>query len=237
MGAAINQSKKNTGTQSDRFLLQDEGLNNAVEIDPTVEVDKKLTIRIVGNNNKVVIGRGCKVIGYTISIRGSNNNVLIGYKCRLNGVVGCKKDGNNVTIGRFCTLVGVKIEVEYATSVTIEEDCIFSVGVGIRTGDSHSVLDMVSKERVNIPKSIFISKHCWLGLEVKVGKGVTLMPNTIVGACSYVSRSFEEGDCVIAGAPAKIVKRNTIWDRRSLPLQPNAKHIQNLIDNYAWKPL
>ena len=44
-------------------------------------------------------------------------------------------------------------------------------------------------------------------------KGTRLHPETVVGACSVVGRAFEEGHCVVAGVPAKIVKRGIRWDR------------------------
>ena len=37
--------------------------------------------------------------------------------------------------------------------------------------------------------------------------GVTLGNHTIVGAGSVVTKSFDEGYCIIAGNPARIVKR------------------------------
>lgn len=37
--------------------------------------------------------------------------------------------------------------------------------------------------------------------------GVVLGKGTIVGAGSVVTKSFEEGNCVIAGNPANIIKR------------------------------
>lgn len=218
-----------------KIFLNCTGENNSVFIHPQVEIKGKLIIKITGNGNNVYIDRGCNVIGYSINLKGSNNNISIGIRSRLNGLISCKSDGNTVKIGRFCTLVGVRIEVEYGQSVEIEDDCIFSRNVSIRTGDSHAIVSMVTKERLNMPKSIKIGKHCWLGFGVNVGKGVELQGNTIVGACSYVAKTINEGNCIIAGSPAKIVKRDTIWDRRSLPRTPDVRHIDNMIESYAWK--
>ena len=37
--------------------------------------------------------------------------------------------------------------------------------------------------------------------------GVVLGDSTIVGAGSVVTKSFKEGNCVIAGNPAKVIKK------------------------------
>lgn len=37
--------------------------------------------------------------------------------------------------------------------------------------------------------------------------GVTLRPNTVIGAGSVVTESLPEGNCVVAGSPAKLIRR------------------------------
>jgi len=56
-------------------------------------------------------------------------------------------------------------------------------------------------------KDIVIGENCWIGMNCVILPGVILGKNTIVGAGSIVTKSFEEGNCVIAGNPAKIIKR------------------------------
>lgn len=51
-----------------------------------------------------------------------------------------------------------------------------------------------------------IGKYCWLGMDSIILPNVTLGDFTIVGAGSVVTKSFEEGYCLIAGNPAKVVK-------------------------------
>ncbi|RIM07161.1 acyltransferase, partial [Staphylococcus cohnii] len=56
-------------------------------------------------------------------------------------------------------------------------------------------------------KDVRLGKNCWLGMNSVILPGVSLGDNTIVGAGSIVTKSFDEGNVVIAGNPAKIVKQ------------------------------
>lgn len=56
-------------------------------------------------------------------------------------------------------------------------------------------------------KPISIGKKCWIGMNAVILPGVTLGDHTIVGAGSIVTKSFPEGYVVIAGNPAKIIRR------------------------------
>jgi acetyltransferase-like isoleucine patch superfamily enzyme len=56
-------------------------------------------------------------------------------------------------------------------------------------------------------KNIVLGAKCWIGMNTVILPGVVLGPNTTVGAGSVVTKSFEEGYCVIAGNPAKIIKK------------------------------
>jgi len=54
---------------------------------------------------------------------------------------------------------------------------------------------------------VYIGDYCWIGANAVILLGVHLGPHTIVGAGSIVTKSFPEGYCVIAGNPAKIIKK------------------------------
>lgn len=56
-------------------------------------------------------------------------------------------------------------------------------------------------------KDVILGKQCWIGMNSVILPGVVLGDHTIVGAGSIVTKSFEEGNCIIAGNPAKIIKR------------------------------
>jgi acetyltransferase-like isoleucine patch superfamily enzyme len=55
--------------------------------------------------------------------------------------------------------------------------------------------------------SIVIGSNCWCGMNSIILPGVQLGDFTIVGAGSVVTKSFSDGYCIIAGNPAKIIKK------------------------------
>lgn len=57
------------------------------------------------------------------------------------------------------------------------------------------------------PKDIIIGENCWIGMNSMVLPGVHLGSHTVVGAGSVVTHSFPEGDCVIAGNPARVIRK------------------------------
>ena len=55
-------------------------------------------------------------------------------------------------------------------------------------------------------KNIILGEKCWIGMNSVILPGVILGPHTVVGAGAVVTKSFEEGYCVIAGNPARKIK-------------------------------
>jgi acetyltransferase-like isoleucine patch superfamily enzyme len=58
----------------------------------------------------------------------------------------------------------------------------------------------------HIKKSVKIGNNVWIGANVVILPGVEIGDNTIIGAGSIVTKSFKEGNCVIGGNPAKIIR-------------------------------
>lgn len=69
-------------------------------------------------------------------------------------------------------------------------------------------------------EDIIIGKKCWIGMNSVILPGVKLGNHTIVGAGSVVTKSFPDGDVVIAGNPAKLIenlknKKDARWHGES----------------------
>jgi acetyltransferase-like isoleucine patch superfamily enzyme len=80
--------------------------------------------------------------------------------------------------------------------------CFIGPNVGIITAN-HSPTDLDTHLTA---QDIHIGEKCWIGMNSVILPGVTLGPNTIVGAGSVVNRSFPDGHCLIAGSPARIIR-------------------------------
>ncbi len=56
-------------------------------------------------------------------------------------------------------------------------------------------------------EDVIIGDNSWIGMNSVIMPGVILGEKTIVGAGSIVTKKFPEGNCVIAGNPAKVIKK------------------------------
>lgn len=87
--------------------------------------------------------------------------------------------------------------------VTIGENCYISEHVGIIT-EQHDVYDL---EKHTPGKDVTIGNWVWIGMNSVIMPGVVLGDHTTVGANSVVTKSFPDGYCVIAGVPAKVIRK------------------------------
>ncbi len=178
-----------------------------------------VTFDIKGNNNNIVIKPGSILNNVTFFIRGDNHTVKIGENCiftRGDSICFEHNDGLLI-IGKNTTMEDVHIAVtESKSQIEIGENCMFAYDIDIRTGDSHSIIDAKSGIRVNYAQDIKIDDHVWLAAHCRILKGVIISKNSIVGTNAVVTKVFNEMGVILAGSPAKIVKRNITWDRENM---------------------
>ncbi len=176
---------------------------------------KKTTIKVSGEGNRLVIAKGAAITNCEIRLSGKNNKIYIGENVRFRSGKIYLKDTENqiISIGADTTVEGAYLLVDEAASIKIGKDCMLSTDIIIRVGDKHSILDSKTKLRINFAKDVVLEDRVWIGRAVQILKGSYLKSETVVGACSVVTSNFTEGNCVVAGMPARIIKENTCWDR------------------------
>jgi UDP-3-O-[3-hydroxymyristoyl] glucosamine N-acyltransferase len=112
--------------------------------------------------------------------------------------------GNNVSMICNC-------QISCANKVIIGDGCLFGDNVFV-TDNFHGAstvteLDIPPAKRFVYSKgSVIIGKNCWLGRNVCVMPGVIIGDGCVIGANAVVTHDIPE-HCIVAGVPAKVVKK------------------------------
>lgn len=211
------------------------GINNEIFIKDIIPASKKtkhITIRLNGNNNKIKLSSISKFINCEMNFDGDNNSLDINTN---NNILNCKfrfisqnsiikisnpkfiqkidffiqGKNNIINIDDNFQMQKGKIYCVYENArIIIGKNCLFSWGVEIQSNDMHSLIDLDTKEIINPGNFVEIGENVWLAKHVFINKNVKLADNISVGARSLVTKSCEENNVVLAGIPAKIIRRN-----------------------------
>lgn len=159
----------------------------------------------------------------------AGKNLILGDYVYLNGL--SKKGitlGNNVTIERSSTIIctgviankgegivvgsntGINANVFIGAQggVSIGNYVIIGPGVKIFSENHNIESEGYFKNQGETRLGVEIKDNSWIGSGAIILDGVILESNTVVAAGSVVTKSFE-GNCVIGGVPAKIIKKLT----------------------------
>ncbi len=118
-----------------------------------------------------------------------------------------------IHIGARCSFEKTRIQTFNShAKINIGERCMFSYDINVYHTDGHPILSVETGEVLNKVRSLSIGNHVWVGAQATITKNVTIGDDCIVGWGAVVGHSFSEPNCVLAGNPAKIVKRGITWD-------------------------
>jgi len=178
-------------------------------------VFNNVELDVIGDGNKIVIGRGGVLTNVRFRLRGSGHHIEFGENCRVSSgaLLWFEDENGSLRVGSNTTMVDVHIAVtEPGSKVVIGEDCMIANDIDLRTGDSHSVTNIITGERLNYPDNINIGRHVWIAPHSVILKGVNIGDNSIVATGAVVTKSFES-NLIIGGNPAKIIKSGVSWSR------------------------
>jgi acetyltransferase-like isoleucine patch superfamily enzyme len=171
-------------------------------------------VDIIGDDNRIKIGSGSILTNVHFRLRGSGHQIEFGENCRVSrGAVLWFEDHDGVLqVGSGTSMVEVHVAVTENSSVRIGEDCMLANDIDIRTGDSHSVIDTQTGERLNFAGDVVIGRHVWIAPHTVVLKGVNIGENSIIATGAVVTKSCEPG-VIIGGNPARVIKTGVSWKR------------------------
>jgi acetyltransferase-like isoleucine patch superfamily enzyme len=170
-------------------------------------------------NSKVVItlGFGVKLSNVLFYIRGHNHKIFINNHSRVSkGIFWMEDDNGIIQIGENSTVESAEFAcTEPNSSIEIGSNCMFSKEIEIRTGDSHSIMDLGNNQRLNYAKNVKIEDNVWLGARVLVLKGSKIESNVVVGTGSIVTnREVLKCNSIYTGNPVKQIKTGIYWIRK-----------------------
>ncbi len=191
------------------------GKNNALKIDSSARL-MNCKIEITGDANQILIKENTVLNNVNIYVLGNRNRILLSNNISFNqgGILWIEDDYCELIIGEHTSFEDTHIAVtEPNSKITIGSDCMFANDIDIRTGDSHSILDAQTNERINYAQNVAIADHVWVGSHVSILKGAKILSNSIVATRSVVTKMFDQEGVLLAGTPAKIIKDTITWKR------------------------
>lgn len=173
-----------------------------------------LSVEWKGDNSYIKIHESTKFTNSVFKLC-DNCHIEIGENSRIMGLFIYFSTGNSfVKIGKnFIPHKSSFILAGNNQSITIGDYCLFAVDVDIYTSDGHTIYNLKNKKVLNNKGgNIVIGNHCWLGKGSMVTKMGTIANDVVVGAHSLVNKKYDKSNVILAGSPAKIIKKNVNWD-------------------------
>lgn len=179
---------------------------------------KKVEFCIKGNNNKIIIMDNCWLKNVKFIIKGNDNEIIIKSAVRFNrgGNIWVEDDKCYLEIGENTTFEDTHLAItENNSKMIIGKNCMFAYDIDIRTGDSHSIVD-INNNRINRASNIIINDNVWVAAHSIVLKGINIPKDCVIATGSVVTKSFVQENSIIAGNPAKVVKKDIGWIRERI---------------------
>jgi len=154
-------------------------------------------MHITAGNNCHIVFKGFRALNSTVGISMKSDAVL--------------EFGSGQMFNGNCYF-----QLNEPSRMVIGRDCLWANGT-VTTSDFHSLIDVSSGQRINHAKDVVIGDRVWLCQDFLVLKGANIGHDSVVAAKSLVTSGTYENNVVLAGNPAKVVKRNIAWDWKLLP--------------------
>ncbi|MBO0896019.1 acyltransferase [Arthrobacter sunyaminii] len=178
-----------------------------------------IRIEFTGTGNTLSVAEGVRIAKLTIVFDCDNGTVSMGNSKfgHFSGWIRVGQDsevrlGENVTTTNTCVISAVE-----GTSVMVGDDVMFASENELRADDGHAIFDVHSEKRVNHSEDIIVGSHVWLAKRAVLLGGAKIGNGSVIGFGSIVSGVIPN-NCVAAGIPARVIRRDVAWERPHLSL-------------------
>lgn len=204
MKRAITRKIKEVSVLPTLMLNKKKGMDFIIYRNAVVKKHKGSSFLI---NGKFRLGRTWNgILHNRASLTAKNASRLI-----VNGEFDCY-DGCVITIEENAVLqvgngyINSNSKIYCFKEITIGDGAAISEEVVIRDSDNHELL----YGGYEMTKPINIGNHVWIGFRAVILKGVTIGDGAVIAANALVNRDVPP-NCLVAGVPAKIIKRDIRW--------------------------
>lgn len=184
-----------------------------------------LHVIFLGVNATLRVGNGIALVAPVpdVTVTMSSHAVAeIGERCIFHNVRIFVRDHAVLQIGADTSFGEESYLACYSYSkVLIGRDCMFSRYVFLYSSDSHSMFDVETGENLNSTSEQYLQRskivlgdHVWIGVRATILYDTVVENGSIIGANSLVKGKFPN-NCMVAGNPAKIIRRNVAWSRNN----------------------
>lgn len=184
-------------------------------IDCSSELQPNITVNFQGTGNTLRLLPGCKAKSVYVYFPNDNGYVEIGSGGSLTATLVCAYNSIIRIADDVTTTNKVTIIAGEQTSITIGRDTMIARDVFIRSDDAHAIYDVESGKRVNKARDIIVGEHVWLGNEAVVLGGSEIGNGSVAGWRSVI-KGVIPNNCIVAGVPAVVRRRNIAWERPHL---------------------
>jgi len=126
--------------------------------------------------------------------------------------------GSKIAVGEEGTMIiGSNLYVTAQSSfscfnkVILGNNNLFSWDILLLDTDAHDIQNLNNADKIK--SEIILENDIWIGCRVTLLKGTFIPKGCVIGSSSLVNNKFAFENSLIAGIPAKIVKREIVWDR------------------------
>lgn len=92
-------------------------------------------------------------------------------------------------------------------TISFGEDNLISWDTLIMDTDAHTIKSEKAQK-----SGVHFGNHIWLAANTNILPGTILMDNIVVGCGAVVKGKYEESNCILAGIPARVIKKNISWN-------------------------
>ena len=94
------------------------------------------------------------------------------------------------------------------SNIAFGDDALLGWNINIRDSDGHKI---IYSEKKGKKHNIIIGNHVWICSYVDILKGTTIGSDCVIGYKSLVTGLNCSSNCLIAGFPAKVIKKDVNW--------------------------